>query len=98
MGIKSRIKMLDADYKERIKKVVNDSIASYNQHVKKNYPYSEEDGEGVMTYRDSHHVTMTFKNLSVKDGYDKTVKSFRKLQRFRKIRIYIVRETIEVDF
>jgi len=78
---------------------IKDAIVKlYEEHVDKTYPYTEEDDEGVITWESSRRCKMLFKELSVKDGYNKTVKAYKKGHLLKRVSINIEGNYVVVQF
>lgn len=73
-------------------------IGDFRIHEKRTYPYSEEDGEGIATHTSSRRVEMTFKGLTPKEGYEKTINKFKLIGRIHKVRITLESDKVVVSF
>lgn len=90
--IRRRIKELNAIRKAK------EYITVFQEHRKRTYPYTREDEEGIATHTSSRRVEMTFKGLTPKEGYDKTVNKFKLIGRIHKVRIALEGDKVVVDF
>jgi hypothetical protein len=73
-------------------------ILSFQDHERRTYPYTEEDSEGIITYFSSKHAEMTFKGISPREGYEKTINKFKLIKRIHKTRITLEGDKVVVDF
>jgi hypothetical protein len=82
----------------RISKIKEATIKLYKEHLVKSYPYSEEDKEGVIIWETPRKCRMQFKELSVEDGYAKTVKMYKRVHLSSRISISIQNGYVVVEF
>lgn len=82
----------------KLSKIKHVSTDLYNRHIGNLFPYSEEDEEGIVVYESPRKCRMKFKGISVKEGYDKTVKMYKKIHLLNHIYISIDGEFVVVQF
>lgn len=82
----------------KLSKIKNAVIKLYKKYFVKTYPYSEEDKEGVITWESPRKCRMQFKELSVEDGYTKTVKMYKRVHLCGRVHISIQEGYVVVEF
>lgn len=82
----------------KLSRLKDATVKLYKEHLVKAYPYSEEDKEGTITWESPHRCRMQFKELSVEDGYTKTVKMYKRVHLYGRISISIQEGYVVVEF
>lgn len=82
----------------KLSKIKNAVIKFYKEHLVKTYPYFEEDKEGIITWESPRKCRMQFKELSVEDGYAKTVKMYKRVHLYGRVSISIQEGYVVVEF
>lgn len=98
IGDKIKRKVAELNIMRKAKQYSEQYIKEFQEHEKRTYPYIEEDGEGVATYISPRRVEMTFKGLTPKEGYDKTVNKFKLIGRIHKVWITLEGDKVVVNF
>jgi hypothetical protein len=94
MGKQSRIRNLGVKYRERI---AGATVKLYNEHTLKEYPYDEEDSEGISHWFNPKLVKLEFKGLTSQQGYVKTMSKFKLIRMDKFIKCYIEDKYVVVE-